>query len=46
MSSAKSWLDEYNTARPLGSLGGMNPEQFLQRWTDANELQQPNSLTG
>jgi transposase InsO family protein len=41
-----SWLDEYNTVRPHGSLGGMNPEQFLQRWTEANELQQPESLTG
>ena len=40
------WLDEYNTVRPHGSLGGMNPEQFLQRWTEANELQQPQSLTG
>jgi transposase InsO family protein len=25
------WLEEYNTIRPHGSLGGMNPEQFLQR---------------
>jgi len=24
------WLEEYNTIRPHGSLGGMNPEPFLQ----------------
>lgn len=40
------WLDEYNTVRPHGSLGGLTPEQFLQRWTEANSLQQPKSLTG
>ncbi len=39
------WLQEYNTIRPHGSLGGMNPEQFLQRWTEANMIQQPKSLT-
>jgi transposase InsO family protein len=40
------WLDEYNTVRPHGSLGGMAPEQFLQRWTESNIDQQPKSLTG
>ena len=40
------WLEEYNTVRPHGSLGGMNPEQFLQRWTQATLNQQPKSLTG
>ena len=40
------WLEEYNTSRPHGSLGGMNPEQFLQRWTEGNTNQQPESLTG
>jgi transposase InsO family protein len=40
------WLDEYNTVRPHGSLGGMTPERFLQRWTEANIDQQPKSLTG
>jgi transposase InsO family protein len=40
------WLDEYNTVRPHGSLGGMTPEKFLQRWTEANIDQQPKSLTG
>ena len=40
------WLNEYNTVRPHGSLGGLNPEQFLQRWTEANIDQQPKSLTG
>jgi transposase InsO family protein len=40
------WLDEYNTVRPHGSLGGMTPETFLQRWTEANIDQQPKSLTG
>lgn len=38
------WLEEYNTVRPHGSLGGMNPEEFLQRWTEGF-IQQPNSLT-
>jgi len=41
-----SWLDEYNTVRPHGSLGGMTPELFLHRWTEANTDQQPKSLTG
>jgi putative transposase len=41
-----SWLDEYNTVRPHGSLGGLTPEQFLQRWTEANTIQQPETLTG
>ena len=27
------WLEEYNTVRPHGSLGGMNPEKFLQCWS-------------
>ena len=40
------WLEEYNTIRPHGSLGGMNPQQFLQRWTEGNTNQQPESLTG
>jgi putative transposase len=25
-------LEEYNTIRPHGPLGGMNPKYFLQRW--------------
>ena len=40
------WLEEYNTVRPHGSLGGMNPEKFLQRWTEQSTIQQPKSLTG
>jgi putative transposase len=40
------WLEEYNTVRPHGALGGMNPEQFLQRWIEGNTIQQPKSLTG
>lgn len=40
------WLDEYNTIRRHGALGGMNPEQFLQRWSEANTNQQHKSLTG
>jgi putative transposase len=40
------WLEEYNTVRPHGSLGGMNPEQFLQRWAKATLNQQPKTLTG
>ncbi len=39
------WLEEYNTIRPHGSLGGMNPEQFLQRWIEGNTIQQPETLT-
>jgi putative transposase len=39
------WLEEYNTVRPHGSLGGMNPEQFLQQWTQGNTIQQPKFLT-
>jgi transposase InsO family protein len=39
------WLEEYNTIRPHGSLGGMNPEQFLQRWTAGKTNQQPKPLT-
>jgi len=41
-----NWLDEYNTVRPHGSLGGMTPETFLQRWAEQNIDQQPKSLTG
>jgi len=41
----QQWLDEYNTIRPHGSLGGMNPEQFLTRWTDGNMNQQSEILT-
>jgi len=40
------WLEVYNTVRPHGSLGGMNAEQFLQRWADGKMNQQPKSLTG
>jgi transposase InsO family protein len=39
------WLDEYNTIRPHGSRGGMNPEYFLQRWIEGNISQQPETLT-
>jgi len=39
------WLEEYNTISPHGSLGGMTPEQFLQRWKDGNINQQPKILT-
>jgi putative transposase len=37
-------LDEYNTIRSLGSLGGMNPKYFLQRWVEGNISQQPETL--
>lgn len=40
----QQWLDEYNTVRPHGSLGGICPEQFLQQWKQHN-LNQPKSLT-
>ncbi|MFP6803801.1 MAG: integrase core domain-containing protein [Pseudomonadales bacterium] len=39
------WLEEYSTIRPHGSLGGMNPECFLQRWIEGNMSQQPGTLT-
>jgi transposase InsO family protein len=39
------WLEEYNTIRPHGSLSGMNPEQFLQQWTEGNITQQSKVLT-
>ena len=29
------WLDEYNTIRPHGSLGGRSPAQFIQDWANA-----------
>ena len=29
------WLDEYNTIRPHGSLGGRSPAQFIQEWANA-----------
>ena len=45
VASGYQWLEEYNTIRPHGSLGGMNPEQFLQRWTDGNINQQPKIIT-
>jgi hypothetical protein len=28
------------------SLGGMNPEQFLQQWSQGKTIQQPKSLNG
>ena len=39
------WLEEYNTIRPHGSLAGMNPEHFLQRWTEGNMNQKQETLT-
>ncbi|ANO50687.1 hypothetical protein BA177_05220 [Woeseia oceani] len=38
-------FEEYNTIRPHGSLGGMNPKQYLQRWNEENTNQQPEILT-
>jgi transposase InsO family protein len=35
------WLEEYNTLRPHGSLGGMTAKQYLQQWTEAHIDQQP-----
>lgn len=40
----QQWLDEYNTVRPHGSLEGLCPEQFLQRW-NTERFNQPESLT-
>lgn len=43
----RQWLQEYNTVRPHGSLGGMSPEAFIQRWTEGKtDQQQPKLLTG
>ena len=40
-----NWLEEYNTIRPHGSLGNVNSEYFLRRWTEGNMNQQPKILT-
>lgn len=40
----QQWLDEYNTIRPHGSLGGICPDQFLKQRKQQN-LNQPESLT-
>jgi transposase InsO family protein len=29
------WLEEYNTIRPHGSLGGRSPAQFIEDWANA-----------
>lgn len=42
----QQWLEEYNTIRPHGSLGGMNPEQFVQRWTEGKTDKLTKQLTG
>lgn len=42
----EQWREAYNTLRPHRSLAGMNPEKFLQGWTEGNLNQQPKSLTG
>jgi len=39
------WLDEYNTIRPHGSLHGMTPDRFLQKWNTENPDQQLKTLT-
>lgn len=39
------WLEQYNTIRPHGSLGGINPKQFLKRWTEGKTNYQPRTLT-
>jgi transposase InsO family protein len=39
------WLEEYNTIRPHGSLGGINPKLFLRRWTEGKMNQKPKTLT-
>ena len=39
------WLEEYNTIRPHGSLNGMSPDRFLQRWNNEKQDQQLKSLT-
>jgi transposase InsO family protein len=40
------WLDEYNTVRPHGSLGGQTPMQYTQQWLQNHEDQSPTTLTG
>lgn len=40
------WLHEYNTIRPHGSLAGLSPAMFLQKWTDDNRINQAKTLTG
>jgi transposase InsO family protein len=34
------WLDEYNTVRPHGSLGGRSPAQFIEDWVNAHSQNQ------
>ena len=36
------WLEEYNTIRPHGSLGGRSPAQFVEDW--ANALSQESKM--
>ena len=31
----EQWLEEYNTLRPHGSLGGRSPAQFVEDWANA-----------
>lgn len=40
----RQWLEEYNTIRPHGSLGGISPKQFLRQWRQEN-FNQPEALT-
>lgn len=40
------WLEEYDTVRAHGRLGGLNPEEFLQQWIGVNSIPQPESLPG
>jgi len=37
-------VEEYNTIGSDGSLTGMKPEQFLQRWIEGKMHQQPKTL--
>ena len=41
-----SWLEEYNTIRPHGSLGGSTPIQFLRDWLVNNPDQQTMTMPG
>lgn len=39
------WLEEYNTVRPHGSLGGMTPQAFLHNWKQENTNHKPKTLS-
>ena len=35
--ASEAWLHEYNEERPHGSLGGLAPSTFFERWKEEEE---------